>query len=161
MVPKTFWFYVQFSAFNMNCCICYTDGTFDKSFVNFIQVGMMFLMPYEKLKYLQKRKRKEDRGEQKSQLSDCRRPKSKEVLSVSPNSSQSLARWKRIGSYWNALRTRFMLLLLLMRLQDFCQMMTCLVLMRYQIQLVMKILILMAQKNILIKLMVCSTGKVP
>ena len=88
-------------------------------------------------------KKKEDRGEQKPQLSDWRRPKSKEVLSVSPKPSQSLARWKKIGSYWNALQTRFMLLLLLM-VQDFCQLMTCLVLMRYQIQFVMKILIFIA-----------------
>ena len=29
--------------------------------------------------------------------------KSKEVLSVSPNPSQSLAHWKRMGSYWNML----------------------------------------------------------
>ena len=82
-----------------------------------------------------------------------------EVLSVNPNPSQSLSRWKRIESYWNALQTRFMLLLLLMG-QDFCQLMTCLVLMRYQTQLVMKILIFIAQRNILIKLMVCNTGKV-
>ena len=89
--------------------------------------------------------------EQKPLLSDCHKQKSKEVLSVSPNPSQSLARWKRIGSYWNDLQIRFMLLLLLM-VQDFCQLMTCLVLMRYQIQFVMKILIFIAQRNILIKL---------
>ena len=77
--------------------------------------------------------------------------KKQEVLSVSPNPSQNLARWKRIGSYWNASQTRLMLLLLLM-VQDFCQLMTCLVLMRYQIQFVMKILIFIAQRNILIKL---------
>ena len=87
---------------------------------------------------------------------DCCRSKSKEVLSVSPNPSQSLIRWKRIGSYWNAFQTRFMLLLLLM-VQGFCQFMNCLVLIRYQIQLVMKILIFIAQRNILIKLMVCSS----
>ena len=72
--------------------------------------------------------------EQKQQLSDCRKPKSKEVLSVSPNPFQSLACWKKIGSYWNCLQTMFMLLLLLM-VQDFCQLMTCLV---YKIQLVIQ-----------------------
>ena len=77
--------------------------------------------------------------------------KSKEVLSVSPNPSQSLARWKRIGSYWNVSQTRSMLLLLLM-VQDFCQLITCLVLMQYQIQSVMKILIFIAERNTLIKL---------
>ena len=90
-----------------------------------------------------KMKKKGRPREQKPLLSDCRKQKSKEVLSVSPNPSQSLARWKRIGSYWNDLQIRFMLLLLLM-VQDFCQLMTCLVLMRYQIQFVMKILIFIA-----------------
>ena len=35
MVPKTFWFYIQFLAFNVNCCIYYIDGEFEKRFVNF------------------------------------------------------------------------------------------------------------------------------
>ena len=87
-----------------------------------------------------KMKKKGRPREQKPLLSDCRKQKSKEVLSVSPNPSQSLARWKRIGSYWNVLQTRLMLLLLLM-VQDFCQLITRLVLMQYQIQSVMKILI--------------------
>ena len=98
-----------------------------------------------------KMKKKGRPREQKPLLSDCRKQKSKEVLSVSPNPSQSLARWKRIGSYWNVLQTRLMLLLLLM-VQDFCQLITCLVLMQYQIQPVMKILIFIAERNILIKL---------
>ena len=37
MVPKTFWFYIQFSVFNVNCCIYYIDGTFEKHFVNLDQ----------------------------------------------------------------------------------------------------------------------------
>ena len=36
-MPKTFWFYIQFSVFNENCCICYIDGTFEKWFVNLDQ----------------------------------------------------------------------------------------------------------------------------
>ena len=141
MVPKTFWFYIQFSAFNVNCCICYNWWNFWKKFCKLYLDQDDVLDALEKLKWKRwKRKRKEDRGEQKPQLSDNHKQKSKEVLSVSPNPSQSLARWKRIGSYLNASQTRLMLLLLLM-VQDFCQLMTCLALMRYQVQLVMKILI--------------------
>ena len=33
MVLHAIWFHVQFSAFNLNCCICYIDGTFEESFV--------------------------------------------------------------------------------------------------------------------------------
>ena len=59
------------------------------------------------------KKKRRPRGAENTVLG-LPRPKSKEVLLVSPNPSQTLARWKRIGSYWNALQTRFMLLLLLM-----------------------------------------------
>ena len=159
MVPKTFWFYIQFLAFNVNCCIYYNDRTIEKSFVNYMQVQMMFLMLKRSENASKNEKKRRPRGAENPVLG-LPRPKSKEVLLVSPNPSQTLARWKRIGSYWNALQTRFMLLLLLM-VQDFCQLMTCLVLMRYQIQFVMKILIFIAQRNILIKVMLCSTGKVP
>ena len=142
---------MQFMASNVNCCIYYIDGTFEKSFVNFIQIKMMLFDALREVKMPPKMKKKGRPREQKPLLSDCRKQKSKEVLSVSPNPSQSLARWKRIGSYWNVSQTRLMLLLLLM-VQDFCQLITCLVLMQYQIQFVMKILIFIAQRNILIKL---------
>ena len=34
-MPKTFWFYIQFSAFNLNCCIYYFDWNFWEKFCKF------------------------------------------------------------------------------------------------------------------------------
>ena len=70
--------------------------------------------------------------------------KKKEVLSASLNHFQSLTRCKRIVSYWNASQAR-LLLLLLLTLQYFCQFI---------------ILILIAYRNVLIKLDAMQPWKV-
>ena len=141
MVPKTFWLYIQFSAFNVKCCICYNWWNFWEKFCKFYldQDDVLDALREVKMKKMKTKKKGRPRGAETTVIRQPQAKKQRGFISK-PKPSQISARWKRIGSYLNASQTRLMLLLLLMA-QDFCQLMTCLALMRYQVQLTMKILI--------------------
>ena len=165
MVLHAIWFHVQFSAFNLNCCICYIDGTFEESFVKLHLDRDDVIDALREVKEPPKMKKKgRPRGAETTVIELPQAKKQRGVISKSKPFSKSLSGkcardfpfsgkgQGHTGVLYNQGNvvaaaidgSRLLPIDDLFGLQDTARDT------RYKIQLVMKILIFIAQRNILI-----------